>query len=99
MTLLSVENLSVHGDAAQLVEPISLAMSSGQAVTLIGETGSGKSLFAQAILGTLPRGLRARGAMTVENAKLDVANPNALPICGVTRFRSCRKSRGERSTP
>lgn len=78
MTLLSVENLSVHGDAAQLVEPISLAMSSGQAVTLIGETGSGKSLFAQAILGTLPRGLRAQGAMTVESAKLDVADPNAL---------------------
>lgn len=78
MTLLSVENLAVHSADAMLVEPISLSMSAGQSVTLIGETGSGKSLFAQAILGTLPRGLHPEGRMTVAQTEVPVADPDAL---------------------
>lgn len=65
MTLLNVENLAVHGATGTMVAPISARLEPGQAVTLIGETGSGKSLFAQTILGTLPRGLRGSGALHV----------------------------------
>ncbi|SIS79534.1 ABC transporter ATP-binding protein [Phaeovulum vinaykumarii] len=78
MTLLSVKELAVDGPTAEMVAPISLALAAGQSVTLIGETGSGKSLFAQALLGTLPAGLRARGTLAVLGRQVPVDAPQAL---------------------
>lgn len=59
--LLSAENVSVHVGTEQLAMPVSLTLHAGQPFTILGETGSGKSLLAQAIIGTLPAGLRAQG--------------------------------------
>lgn len=45
-----------------LAGPVSLEIHPGRPVTILGETGSGKSLLAQAALGLLPAGLRASGS-------------------------------------
>ncbi|RWR05737.1 ABC transporter ATP-binding protein [Paenirhodobacter populi] len=73
--LLNAENVSVHAGAEQLVEPVSITLQAGRPFTILGETGSGKSLLAQAIVGTLPDGLRASGQVTLDGHTLDLARP------------------------
>lgn len=73
--LLKAENVSVYAGTDQLVEPVSLALQAGRPVTILGETGSGKSLLAQAIIGTLPAGLRASGRVVLDGHDLDLASP------------------------
>lgn len=65
MTFLDVRNLSVTGGSATLVRDVSLRLEPSQIFTLLGETGSGKSLLAQAIMGNLPAGLTATGSVAV----------------------------------
>jgi peptide/nickel transport system ATP-binding protein len=62
--LIETRNLSVHA-ARPLVDGISLTVEAGRPFTILGETGSGKSLLAQAIMGTLPEGLSASGEVAV----------------------------------
>lgn len=73
--LLKAENVSVHAGAEELVAPVSLDLEAGRPFTILGETGSGKSLLAQAIIGTLPVGLRAEGRVRLEGRDLDLARP------------------------
>ena len=49
-----------------LVQDVSFALAAGEALTLLGESGSGKSLLAQAIMGTLPDELEAAGEVCVD---------------------------------
>lgn len=61
--LLKTHALEVRTADTQLVEPLSIELWPGKVLTVIGETGSGKSLFAQAIVGNLPPGLHAQGTI------------------------------------
>ena len=53
--------LEIRSEQGQLVEPLSISLAPGQVLSIIGETGSGKSLFAQGLVGNLPAGLQAHG--------------------------------------
>ncbi|MCM2131398.1 ABC transporter ATP-binding protein [Larsenimonas rhizosphaerae] len=67
--LMEVRNLCVETTQPPihtLLHPVSFTLHAGRPLTLLGETGSGKSLLAQAVMGTLPPGLRARGDVMVE---------------------------------
>ncbi|TKD21679.1 ABC transporter ATP-binding protein [Rhodobacter capsulatus] len=75
MTLLQAKDITVMAGGERLLDPVSLTLPAGRAVTVLGESGSGKSLLAQAILGTLPRGLAAAGALTLGETRLDPARP------------------------
>lgn len=78
MSLLKIKNLSVHTlDGIELVEPINLSLEAGKNITILGETGSGKSLLIQAIMGALPEGLKASGDIWIENCKIS-ENSNRL---------------------
>lgn len=63
--LLRTKALEIRTAGAQLVEPLSISLFPGQVLTIIGETGSGKSLFAQGVVGNLPAGLYASGQVEV----------------------------------
>lgn len=72
MALLRIENVSVQTTTGlPLVEPISLTLEQGKNITILGETGSGKSLLIQAIMGVLPEGLEASGQIFAENSKIE----------------------------
>jgi len=60
--MLNVKNLSVKTrDGNVIVNPVSFKLIAGEALTIVGETGSGKTLLAQAIVNNLPDGLIAEG--------------------------------------
>src|SRR3954454_11572775 len=63
---LSVSGLSVNS----LVRDVSFDIGAGERVGLIGESGSGKSLTALAIMGLLPEELRASGSIRLDDREL-----------------------------
>jgi peptide/nickel transport system ATP-binding protein len=72
---LSVSNLSIYSPQGEIVSGISLSLGRGRPLTLLGESGSGKSLVAQAIMGNLPAGLAARGQAVFKGADLLSESP------------------------
>ncbi|MCD1268130.1 ATP-binding cassette domain-containing protein [Microbacterium sp. MEC084] len=60
---LEVSDLVVEIGGRTVVDRVSFAVPDGARVGLIGESGSGKSLTALAILGLLPDGATARGSI------------------------------------
>jgi peptide/nickel transport system ATP-binding protein len=61
-----------------LVEGVSLAVRRGEPLVIIGETGSGKSLIAQALLGLLPAGFSAMGTVSF-GGREPIRNSGLLP--------------------
>lgn len=70
--LLEGRALGVHGEGVTIA-PVDFSLARGGRLTLLGETGSGKSLIAQAIMGTLPSGLVASGELAIEGQAYAVA--------------------------
>ncbi|GAB2926589.1 ABC transporter ATP-binding protein [Nonomuraea fastidiosa] len=69
--LLSVENLSVRrSDGHELIHGLSFGLAPGERLGLIGESGSGKSLTALAVLGLLPPGLTAHGSVLLSGTQV-----------------------------
>ncbi len=60
---LSLRQLEVHVGTRLLLGPLDLDLQPGQCLGVVGESGSGKSLTALSLLGLLPAGLRASGAI------------------------------------
>ena len=60
---LEVRDLVVELDGSRVVDGVSFDVPDGARVGLIGESGSGKSLTALAILGLLPEGATASGSV------------------------------------
>jgi len=59
--MLTVDQLGVHSPAKALLQGVSFCLTPGDALVLLGESGAGKSLLAQAIMGNLPEPLKAQG--------------------------------------
>ena len=68
---LIVRDLEIFSvDGQTLVGPVSFDFNPGQRLGLIGESGSGKSLAALAIIGLLPDGLSSRGSIELGGRQL-----------------------------
>mgnify|MGYP000305287980 CR=1 FL=1 len=63
--MLTVHELSVWQGRHCLLQPLSFQLEAGQVLVLVGESGAGKSLLAQAVMGHLPPALQARGEVVV----------------------------------
>jgi peptide/nickel transport system ATP-binding protein len=83
-TTLHVAGLGIHAGATPLVSDVALTIGAGERVGLIGESGSGKTLTALAIMGLLPDGLAAVGSIHLTNG------PDNLLDLGERRLASLR---------
>ena len=62
--LLCAKNLGVRtADGKTLVRDLGFSLSPGETIGIVGESGSGKSIAMRAIMGLLPEGLTAAGAV------------------------------------
>ncbi|MBW3086455.1 Glutathione import ATP-binding protein GsiA [Austwickia sp. TVS 96-490-7B] len=64
--LLTVRGLTITHRDTVLVDSINLSIARGERVGLIGESGSGKTLTALAVMGLLPESLRATGTVELQ---------------------------------
>src|ERR1700716_1441663 len=67
---LGVDNLTVWVASIEVVHQLSFALEAGQRTGLIGESGSGKTLTALAIMGLLAEGLSATGRVLYRDRDL-----------------------------
>ncbi|CAM3946521.1 ABC transporter ATP-binding protein [Kibdelosporangium persicum] len=74
MSVLTVHGLNVSAGDAELVRDVSFTIGKGERVGLIGESGSGKSVTASAVMGLLSEELTASGSITL-NGKQIVGMP------------------------
>ena len=81
--LLRVTDLGIRQGERTLVSGVSFAVEAGERVGLIGESGSGKSLTALAVLGLLPDGMTATGSIRVGGEEIVGAPDRVLvPLRG-----------------
>ncbi|MGA6162869.1 ATP-binding cassette domain-containing protein [Amycolatopsis magusensis] len=76
--MLRVEGLSIETGGYGLVHDVSFTVDGGERVGLIGESGSGKSLTASAVLGLLPYGVTATGTVELDGRDLLGASEREL---------------------
>lgn len=69
VSLLKVNALSIHSEEMNLLSPLSFELTAGQLTGVIGASGSGKSLLAQALLGSVPRGFTLSGEVSLPQGK------------------------------
>ncbi|MDG1128126.1 MAG: dipeptide ABC transporter ATP-binding protein [Paracoccaceae bacterium] len=79
MTLLSVAalDLAIHGTL--ILSGVSLDVAPGEIVAITGESGSGKSMTALAIMGLLPGGARAKGRIALNGQ--DILTTPEADLC------------------
>jgi peptide/nickel transport system ATP-binding protein len=70
MTLLSVENLTLSIAGQPILRDVSLQIAPGEIVAVTGESGSGKSMTALAVMQLLPDLCQARGAITLDDTPI-----------------------------
>ena len=78
-TALKVHDLSVAVGQVEAVHGVSFTLEQGRRTGLIGESGSGKTVTALAVMGLLPDGLSARGH--VDYAGQDLLQMSEARLC------------------
>ena len=70
MSLLEIHNLSLSIHSVGILKNVSLSVEPGQIVAVTGESGSGKSMTALAVMQLLPNGARTSGALRLDGQDL-----------------------------
>ncbi len=78
MSTLAVDRLTIATPDRVIVEKVSLGVAAGEILAVLGETGSGKSLIASAVMGLVPSGVSVSGRIVVDGRSYDAADRAAL---------------------
>ena len=78
MALIQAKNLSVACNKKPILSSLSFHIEAGECLGLIGASGAGKSMLALALMGLLPDGFSASGAVRLNGKPLDLNNDNAM---------------------
>ncbi|MDG2288450.1 MAG: ATP-binding cassette domain-containing protein, partial [Woeseiaceae bacterium] len=70
MSLLEVKDLTIRYDYKTVVDAVSFEVNRGESVGLAGESGSGKSQTAMALLGLLPRNATRTGSIRFDHTEI-----------------------------
>ncbi|BDM64094.1 hypothetical protein NFHSH190041_15460 [Shewanella sp. NFH-SH190041] len=78
---LNVTDLGVQAVSGQwLLQPLSFSLQPGQIMGVIGGSGSGKSILADAMMGVVPRGFRRQGEMSLPHTDMALAAQSAAVL-------------------
>ena len=69
--MLSVDSLVVNHGKNKLIGPVSFEVLAAEPLVIMGETGAGKSLVAQSVMGALPDTLTATGEIYLDKKRID----------------------------
>jgi ABC-type microcin C transport system duplicated ATPase subunit YejF len=78
MSMLRVENLIVRFGERTVVNGLTFDLARGERVGIIGESGSGKTMTALAILDLLPVGAGVLGSLSLDGAVLPLGDDRAM---------------------
>lgn len=81
--VLTVQDLTVTVRDQKLIEDVAFTIRPGERVGLIGESGSGKSLTALALMGLLPEGLTTTGSIHLAGVSHDLVGADERAMAGV----------------
>ncbi|MEQ3711318.1 ABC transporter ATP-binding protein [Tateyamaria sp.] len=81
MSLLEVKNLSLSIHGTPILQDVSLTVAPGEVVAVTGESGSGKSMTALAIMQLLPDGSETTGAVDFDSE--DVTRSSEARMCAL----------------
>ncbi|TNF64457.1 MAG: ABC transporter ATP-binding protein [Rhodobacteraceae bacterium] len=81
MSLLQIEDLSLSIHGAPILRDVSLSIAPGEVHAVTGESGSGKSMTALAILQLLPNGAQATGRVVLDG--VDVLTLSETQMCDI----------------
>ncbi len=70
MSLLAIKDLSLSIGNTEILHDIDLTIEAGEIVAITGESGSGKSMTALAVMGLLPRGSVATGSVMLDGTDI-----------------------------
>ena len=79
MSLLEITNLSLSIRDTEILSDVSLSIHPGEVVAVTGESGSGKSMTAMAIMQLLPDGSETSGAILLDGQ--DVTQLSETELC------------------
>ncbi|MEX0365581.1 MAG: ABC transporter ATP-binding protein [Ruegeria sp.] len=83
MSLLQIHNLSLSIHDTEVLKEVSLIIEPGQIVAVTGESGSGKSMTALAVMQLLPNGARTSGSITLDGQEvLEMPEPQMCALRG-----------------
>lgn len=78
MSLLQIQDLSLSIHKTAILKSVSLTVTAGEIVAVTGESGSGKSMTALAVMQLLPDLSRATGAIQLDDADLMRASESEM---------------------
>jgi peptide/nickel transport system ATP-binding protein len=83
MTLLQITNLNLSIYNFDILRDVTLSIDAGEIVAVTGESGSGKSMTALAVMGLLPKGTRTKGHILLGGQELtQLSEPDLCKMRG-----------------
>ena len=82
MSLLEIQNLSIHFGGVKAVQNVTFSVENGDFIGLIGPNGAGKTTVFNAVTGVVPP---TRGEIYFDGPRLNGLRPDRISHLGIAR--------------